>query len=210
MNSAFVTGGIAIVLFVRIIIVWVFRCIRRRTETNSPPLKTLVILGSGGHTTEMLQLTKQLNRSFYAPVEYCRATTDTTSVMRLPDRLAVVHTIPRAREVGQSYVTSLFSTIYAQWHAMFLIAKIRPGLILCNGPGTVLPLCVAALFWRVVGWCPGQIVFVESYCRVQTLSLTGKLLYFWADLFVVHWEELHRQYPRSKLVDSFVRRQKDE
>jgi beta-1,4-N-acetylglucosaminyltransferase len=207
MSYAFVAGCIAIVPFVRI--VWVFRCIRR-TKTNLQPLKTLVILGSGGHTTEILQLTKQLNRSYYAPLEYCRASTDTTSVMRLPDRHnAVVHTIPRAREVGQSYVTSLFSTLYAQWHSFFLIAKIRPGLILCNGPGTVVPLCVAALFWRVVGWCPGQIVFVESYCRVQTLSLTGKLLYPWADLFVVHWEELHRQYPRSKLVESFVRRQKD-
>ena len=194
--------------------VWVLSGIRRQRRSAAQqqqqqqrvkPIQTLIILGSGGHTTEMIRMTKHLNRDYYAPVEYCRATTDTTSVMRLGlfgD--ATVHAIPRAREVGQSYATSILTTLYAQLHALILIAKIRPGLILCNGPGTVLPLCVAAFVWRILGLCPGQIVFVESYCRVNTLSLTGRLLYPWVDLFVVHWEELQQTYPHSTLVESFV------
>lgn len=201
--------------FLLVRIVWVLQCIRERRSSvaaahpQDKPIKTLVILGSGGHTTEMIMMTKHLNRSYYCPLEYCRASTDTTSGMRLgSDRKAIVHEIPRAREVGQSYATSIFTTLYAQIHAFILIAKIRPGLILCNGPGTVLPLCVAALFWRIAGLCHGQIIFVESYCRVKTLSLTGKLLYPWADMFAVHWEELQRKYPNSKLVESFVQREK--
>lgn len=178
----------------------------QRRNTRQKAIKTLIILGSGGHSTEMMLMTKHLNTNYYHPLEYCRASTDTTSEMRLKSTNAVVvHTIPRAREVGQSYVTSIFTTLYAQMHAFILIAKIRPGLILCNGPGTVLPLCVAALVGRIVGLCDGRIVFVESYCRVKTLSLTGKLLYLWVDLFVVHWEELQRKYPKAKLVESFVR-----
>lgn len=199
-------------------VVWVLQMIFRNRRSSvaaarepAKPIKTLIILGSGGHTTEMITMTKHLNRTYYDPLEYCRASTDTTSVMRLKsDRNVVVHEIPRAREVGQSYVSSILTTLYAQIHAFFLIAKIRPGLILCNGPGTVLPLCVAALVWRIAGLCQGQIIFVESYCRVNTLSLTGKLLYPWADLFVVHWEELQQKYPNSKLVESFVPQRKDQ
>jgi beta-1,4-N-acetylglucosaminyltransferase len=50
--------------------------------------------------------------------------------------------------------------------------------------------------------CP--IVFVESVCRVRTLSLTGRILYPWADLFAVHWPELHERYPETVVLESFV------
>lgn len=190
---------------------WVLVCIRRKrrlaggTTERTKPIKTLVILGSGGHTTEMILMIRHLNPRYYHPLEYCVASTDTTSVMRIGnDTATTIHEIPRAREVGQSYATSILTTIYAQLHALILIAKIRPGLVLCNGPGTAVPICVAALVWRIAGLCPGQVVFVESYCRVNTLSLTGKLLYPWVDLLVVHWEELRLQYPHSHRVASFV------
>ena len=46
--------------------------------------------------------------------------------------------------------------------------------------------------------------FCESYCLVETLSLTVKLLYSITDLFVVHWPELHQKFPRTVLVSTFV------
>ena len=198
-----------VVLVARVL--WVLRGIRqgRRTSSARPPLrsqplKTLIILGSGGHTTEMLALTKHLPTKYYR-VEYCVANTDTTSAMRLPPGQVLLHRLPRAREVGQSYWTSVFTTLYALLHALVLVARIRPGLVLSNGPGTALPVCLAAFSWRVVGWCEGKVVFCESYCRVQTLSFTGKLLYYWADVFVVHWKELHQRYPQSSMVTTFVK-----
>ena len=38
----------------------------------------------------------------------------------------------------------------------------------------------------------GNIVFIESFCRVKSLSLTGRILYALGivDLFLVHWPEL--------------------
>lgn len=81
--------------------------------------------------------------------------------------------------------------------------------IICNGPGTCVPICVAAFALRVrrcwlgvtppaivhrfpACWCAQvlflsrcRIVFVESFCRVRSLSLSGKLLYPFADRFVV-------------------------
>jgi beta-1,4-N-acetylglucosaminyltransferase len=183
---------------------------RRKILTALTPraasVKTLIVLGSGGHTTEMLMLTKHLDPKHYFPIEYCKASTDTTSSMRLNRGDVVVHNIPRSREVGQSYVTSILTSLHALIYAFLLVARVRPQLIICNGPGTAMPICVAGLFFRILGYCESQVVFVESYCRVETLSLTGKLLYLWADVFVVHWEELHRRYPNSGLVNTFVRR----
>lgn len=45
-----------------------------------------------------------------------------------------------------------------------------------------------------------KIVFVESIARVQTLSLSGKILYHLrlADLILVQWPVLQHKYPRTQ------------
>lgn len=230
----------AVILLVALRTVLVYREIRRNrrrggiiahsssNNSNKGPLNTLIVLGSGGHTTEMLFMTKHLDSAHYCPIHYCKASTDATSRDRVytmiqdgsdnkngssatattqTNKAAIIriHDIPRSREVGQSYFSSFFSTLYAFIFAFILVGRLRPKLILCNGPGTCIPICVAALIYRVLGIrCSSNIVFIESYCRVQTLSLTGKLLYNVADLFVVHWKELHEKYPDSVLTCSFI------
>ena len=65
--------------------------------------------------------------------------------------------------------------------------------------GTCIPICAAVLLFRVLGVEPdSKIVFCESFARVQHLSLTGKLLYYVADEFVVQWPQLQTKYPRTK------------
>ena len=46
----------------------------------------------------------------------------------------------------------------------------------------------------------------QSFCRVKSLSLTGRLLYHsrMADRFVVHWPELCGRYPRAEHVGTIA------
>jgi beta-1,4-N-acetylglucosaminyltransferase len=235
-----ILGTLLLALFVLVRIGLVIREIqtnrrRRHLSELTParyPIPVLVVLGSGGHTTEMLFMTKNLNQAYYHPIHYCKASTDSTSPDRVrtmlnekakfPSRtteevaaannlsdastVPKIHSIPRSREVGQSYLSSVFSTLYSFYFAFVLVGRLQPQLILCNGPGTCIPICFAALIYRVLGvWKTScKIVFVESYCRVQTLSLTGKLLYYAADLFIVHWKELQGKYPKTVLTNSFI------
>jgi len=54
-----------------------------------------------------------------------------------------VHKVFRSREVKQSYFTSVATTLWAIAHAFVIVAKVRPDLIVTNGPGTAVPLCWA-------------------------------------------------------------------
>mmetsp|Transcript_19466 Transcript_19466/g.48496 ORF Transcript_19466/g.48496 Transcript_19466/m.48496 type:complete len:184 (+) Transcript_19466:214-765(+) len=121
-----------------------------------------------------------------------------------------VYRIPRSREVGQSYSSSVLTTLRSFFFALWLVGiQVQPDLVLVNGPGTCLPIAVSAFFFRIIGWKTGtKIVFVESFCRVNSLSLTGKLLYPIADLFAVCWEQLQEKYPRTYLVTSFIPKSK--
>ncbi|CAJ1945662.1 unnamed protein product [Cylindrotheca closterium] len=201
---------LALILLLIVRAIYVIRGIRSEKPdlARRDPVKTLVVLGSGGHTTEMIQLLQQLKHESYTPLVFVVADTDITSMRRVeafgarqPDS---IYRIPRSREVGQSYLSSIVTTLWSFLHAFGIVLRIRPNVLLCNGPGTCLPIAIVTLAYRILGLCEGRIIFVESFCRVQSLSLTGKLLYHVVDLFVVHWESLQTKFPRSKVVSTFV------
>nr|GMD09775.1 UDP-N-acetylglucosamine transferase subunit ALG14 homolog [Ipomoea batatas] len=110
--------------------------------------------------------------------------------------------IYRSREVGQSYVTSVATTLIAIAHGLWLMIKIRPEVILCNGPGTCIPICAIAFVFKVLGIRWSSIFYVESIARVKRLSLSGLLLYklHMADQLFVQWPQLKSQYPRAHYV----------
>ncbi|KZK42839.1 hypothetical protein AM2_2498 [Lactococcus cremoris] len=43
-----------------------------------------------------------------------------------------------------------------------------------------------------------KVIFIESYARTETLSLTGKLVYRLSDLFIVQWPDLSKKYSKAK------------
>lgn len=76
--------------------------------------------------------------------------------------------------------------------------------VLCNGPGTCVPLCLAGLLLGFLGIKKVFIVYIESICRVETLSLTGKILYLLSDYFFVQWSSLRDKYPKSVFLGRIV------
>ncbi|KAK9938875.1 hypothetical protein M0R45_015590 [Rubus argutus] len=177
------------------------------------PRSTLIILGSGGHTAEMLNLLSVLQKDRFSPRFYIAAATDNMSLQKArlfeetEDKMEETSRsqfmqIYRSREVGQSYITSVLTTIIAVVHALLLMLRIRPQVILCNGPGTCVPLCVIAFLFKAVGIRWSSVFYVESIARVQRLSLSGLLLYKLriADQFFVQWPQLQRKYPRAHYV----------
>jgi beta-1,4-N-acetylglucosaminyltransferase len=117
----------------------------------------------------------------------------------------------RSREVKQSWISTVPSTLLALIQSVAVVARVQPELILSNGPGrvcarrsivpdmclcegTCVPLCYAGFLLRVLGISYPAIIFCESLCRVKTLSLSGKLLYPIADRFIVQWPQLAEWY----------------
>ncbi|XP_061969568.1 UDP-N-acetylglucosamine transferase subunit ALG14-like isoform X2 [Populus nigra] len=102
----------------------------------------------------------------------------------------------RSREVGQSYLTSVGTTLLAMSHALWLMIRIRPQVVLCNGPGTCVPLCIIAFLFKVAGII-GHLFFMPRIARLKKLSLSGLLLFKLciADQFFVQWP--------SRVVDLF-------
>jgi len=192
-------------------IVFVLRRGRSAQPSGRPPLRTMAVLGSGGHTAEILPLLDGLDPALYTPREYVLATSDATSAAKIEAleaaRLAAgappshaLRRLPRSREVGQSYASSVGTTLWATLHAVALVFRARPAVLLCNGPGTCIPVALAALALRLLGVRYVTIVYVESVCRVTSLSLSGKLLLPLADHFLVQWPQLAHAHPKARYI----------
>ncbi|CAI2351014.1 unnamed protein product [Caenorhabditis sp. 36 PRJEB53466] len=170
------------------------------------------VLGSGGHTTEMLELVKHFGDEFNERT-YIIADTDTISEdkatahekSRNNERFAI-EKIPRSREVGQSYYSSIFSTLNSFVFSVKLLYRIRPDLVLLNGPGTCIPVAFAAAFFDMIRLADTVLIYEESICRVKKLSLSGAILYYtgMVDCLIVQWPGLKMTYPRSTYINDLI------
>lgn len=205
-------GGLAVLLIVRL-----WAVLRSHPVTPRQSLGLLIVAGSGGHTTEILRLVGSLSGA-YSPRHYVIAESDEMSAKKIHSlELARaqnnsttehtsyhLHRIPRSREVRQSWLSSVFTTSYSMWFSFPLVHRIKPDLVLCNGPGTCVPICVSALLLGILGIKKVIIVYVESICRVETLSLSGKILWHLSDYFIVQWPTLKEKYPKSVYLGRIV------
>lgn len=181
-------------------------------------LQCFIFLGSGGHTGEMLRLMQNYKEIlFQSDVTLHIGYSDIKSLNKmqlLGDEMKCnikLYGFKKAREVNSgllnsiktiilTLITSLRHVIQIKWQMMG-----NPHLILLNGPGTC---CIITVWVKLIDWLllftSSNIVYVESLARINTLSLTGKILYMLADEFVVQWEDLQTVYPRSRYFGILV------
>jgi len=198
------------ILFALLVCTILYRHLRWYQDRNVKqeiPASTMIILGSGGHTREILSLTHSLPQALYSPRFYVYSKNDHLSKAKASQLEKDRHAndfscwrIFRSREVAQSWWTSIFTTMISCFNSVFLICYLRPDLILCNGPGVCVPLCVVAFVMKVLGLFRVKIVYVESVCRLHRLSLTGKILRYIADEFLVQWRHMAVQFPFTKYI----------
>ena len=179
----------------------------RKLQKPNRPVHLLVVLGSGGHTAEMLALLRNLDPLKYPHRTYVVSSNDSFSASkarefeaRLAERssksgIYTVATVPRARKIHQSLLTTPFSSCQCLLSCTRLLsARGYPDLIMCNGPATAVILILASLILRFFGACRSgpqmRTVYVESWARVKKLSLSGRLLLPVVDRFIVQWQVL--------------------
>ncbi|MBQ2409001.1 MAG: polysaccharide biosynthesis protein, partial [Bacilli bacterium] len=77
--------------------------------------------------------------------------------------------------------------------SFYLYFKIRPKYIVSTGTHTAVPMCyIGKLFGS-------KIIFIETFANSKTKTLSGKLVYPIANLFIVQWESMLKLYPKAVL-----------
>ncbi|MBR4109671.1 MAG: polysaccharide biosynthesis protein [Oscillospiraceae bacterium] len=98
------------------------------------------------------------------------------------------------RQINRKEKTFLFHFVRLFAFACKIISKERPDVVITTGALVAYPFCLIAKL------CGKKVVYVESFARVNNRSLTGRLVYPFADLFLVQWESMLDCYPNAKYV----------
>lgn len=155
--------------------------------TSKP--KLIIVLGSGGHTTQMIRITELLHE--YYDFEYVVNDDDNKSIRKII-YLGDVHVIPRPRRIyDKSIIRSVFLTICSMIKSFRIIINSKSIGIVSAGPGLAVPLFIWALIFRK------KRIFIESWSRVTTKSTTGRICYYLSNIFFVQWPELIHRYPKA-------------
>lgn len=96
-------------------------------------------------------------------------------------------------KMNRKQVTFIPKFVRLFFQARGILNREKPDMIITTGALIAYPFCVLARYKGI------KIVYIESFARVQTPSLTGRLLYNFADLFIVQWEDALELYPKSVL-----------
>ena len=72
-----------------------------------------------------------------------------------------------------------------------IVFREKPDVIITTGVLAIIPLCLVV---KIRG---GKVVYIESFAKVNSPTLTGKLIYKFADQFYVQWESMKKFYPNA-------------
>jgi beta-1,4-N-acetylglucosaminyltransferase len=187
-----------------IILLWMYLVISQKKSCN-----LMIVLGSGGHTHELLRLLATLPTTIDSR-SYIIADSDTTSESKVKEFQAnnmsqyEIIRIPRCRAVHQTWISTPFTTCKSFLYCIIAVFQKNPKVIVCNGPGTCVPMCITGYIYKKLFLGQAQIIFIESFARVYDLSLSAKILYYIADRFIVQWPELIQKYPKSQYYGQLV------
>lgn len=140
--------------------------------------KVMFISSVGGHLSELIQM-KDLMEKY----EGCIVTEKNEGTSKLKDiykgRISFL-----AHTSRKPFIKFIFKFTFNILKSILIYIKFRPKIIITTGAGCVVPMCYIG---KLMG---SKIIYIESFARVQTLSMTGKNIYKIADLFFVQHEEL--------------------
>ena len=67
----------------------------------------------------------------------------------------------------------------------------HPDYVITTGTMIAIPMAVLARLFRK------RVIYIETFSRVYDGTRTGKLMYKFANLFIVQWESLLKVYPKA-------------
>lgn len=87
--------------------------------------------------------------------------------------------------------TYIFKYLFLCLKTIYLYFKIRPKYIVTTGTHTAVPICYLG---KLFG---SKIIFIETFANSNTKTLSGRMIYPIANLFVVQWKEMLKLYPKA-------------
>ncbi|MEV5706812.1 PssD/Cps14F family polysaccharide biosynthesis glycosyltransferase [Actinoallomurus sp. NPDC052274] len=149
-------------------------------------MRVLLVCSTGGHLTQLHRLRPWWSEHERMWVTFEKA--DACSLLADEQVTWAYH--PTTRNIP--------NLLRNLWLALRLVPRYRPDVIVSSGAGVAVPFFVLGKLLR------RRTVYLEVYDRIDSGTLTGRLCYPIADLFLLQWEEQRARYPKGTVVGQLL------
>ena len=149
-------------------------------------LRICLAASAGGHTSQLLKLTNSWNgyETFYV--------TTTQVVQDKLKRFGSVYVVGECNREHPIRVIRVFL------RCVRIIFKEKPDVVISTGAAAGCMLCFLG---KMLG---ARVIWIDSITNVERISLSGRMIRYIADLFLVQWPELAQKYRSVEYVGEVV------
>ena len=155
-------------------------------KSNMMKKRVLFISSTGGHLSELLQL-----EPIFSNYDYYLITEKTKTNQNLKEKYKgrVYYLIYGTKDLLLPYFIKFPCNVIK---SIYYFLKMRPRVIVTSGTHTAVPMCyIAKLFGT-------KIIFIETFANRKTKTLSGRMIYPIANLFIVQWVDMLKLYPKAQ------------
>lgn len=139
-------------------------------------MKIALVCSHGGHLTEMQFLMDAFKEKNLFFITYKSPRTEK---------------LPYSKYLIDNIGTSYLKMLRAFAKTFCILVKEKPDVIVSTGSEIAIPAFYIAKLLGI------KTIYVESWCRINTPSRTGKIVYPISDVFLVQWPQLLNKYGKK-------------
>lgn len=149
-------------------------------------IKLCLACSAGGHLTELLHLIGCYSKYKRFFITFKREDTA---------ELAKKEKVYFAEDPKRNII-KIFKSVFQNFS---ILSKEHPDVVISTGAGIGVVTCYIAkvLFGS-------KIIFLESFCRIEEPSLSGRLAFPISDMFFVQWKEMLKKYGEKAIYRGAV------
>jgi UDP-N-acetylglucosamine:LPS N-acetylglucosamine transferase len=149
-------------------------------------LRICLAASAGGHVSQLLKVAECWN----GYETFCVTTTQV--VRNNLGKLGEVYIVGECNRQHPIRVIAVFL------RCSRVIFKERPDVVISTGAAAGCMLCFLG---KIIG---AKVVWIDSITNVERISLSGRMVRYIADLFLVQWPELADRYEKVEFVGTVV------
>ena len=149
-------------------------------------IRICLAASAGGHMTQLLKLTECWNG-------YETFCVTTTEVLR--NKLSKYGRVYIVGECNRQHPVRVFAVLV---RCIRIVFRERPDVVISTGAAAGCLLCMLC---KMLG---AKIVWLDSITNVERISLSGRMVRYIADLFLVQWPELTERYKRVEYIGAVI------
>ena len=152
---------------------------------NMKKKRVLFVSSTGGHLNELLRLNKCFdNYDYYLVTEKMK----TNDYLKDKYKGKVSYLVYGTKHHMLTYPFVLLINCFM---CLFIYIKHHPDYIVSTGAHVGGVMC---LIGKILG---SKVIFIETFANINTKTATGRLVYKFADKFIVQWDSMKDIYPNA-------------